>query len=81
LFLLPFALTWVGYGLAPAVLAVFAYRIFNLWLPLGPAAAALYALRRRPPSAKDLVSDAEVGGDDRDALPLEDAGGAHDVHG
>ena len=79
--LLPFALTWVGYGLAPAVLAVFAYRIFNLWLPLGPAAAALYALRRRPPSAKDLVSDAEVGGDDRDALPLEDAGGAHDVHG
>jgi uncharacterized membrane protein YbhN (UPF0104 family) len=80
--LLPFALTWVGYGLAPAVLAVFAYRIFNLWLPLGPAAAALYALQRLPPSTEpDLVSDAEVGGDDRDALPVEDAGRSEDVHG
>jgi uncharacterized membrane protein YbhN (UPF0104 family) len=49
--LLPFALTWVGYGLPAAVLAAFAYRVFNLWLPLGPAAAALYALRRRPPEA------------------------------
>ena len=47
--LLPFALTWVGYGLPAAVLAVFCYRVFNLWLPLGPAAAALYALQRRPP--------------------------------
>jgi uncharacterized membrane protein YbhN (UPF0104 family) len=80
--LLPFALTWVGYGLAPAVLAVFAYRIFNLWLPLGPAAAALYALQRLPPSTEpDLVSDAEVGSDDRDALPVEDAGRSDDVHG
>jgi uncharacterized membrane protein YbhN (UPF0104 family) len=49
--LLPFALTWVGYGLAPAVLAVFAYRIFNLWLPLGPAAVGLYHLQHRPPDA------------------------------
>jgi len=49
--LLPFALVWVGYGLPAAVLAVFAYRIFNLWLPLGPAAAGLYALRRRPPES------------------------------
>ncbi len=48
--LLPFALVWVGYGLPAAVLAVFAYRIFNLWLPLGPAVAALFALRRRPPT-------------------------------
>ncbi len=47
--LLPFALTWVGYHLAPALLAVFAYRVFNLWLPLGPSVAALFALRRRPP--------------------------------
>ncbi len=47
--LLPFALTWVGYHLAPALLAVFTYRVFNLWLPLGPAAAGLFALRRRPP--------------------------------
>jgi uncharacterized membrane protein YbhN (UPF0104 family) len=77
--LLPFALMWVGYGLAAAVLAVFAYRVFNLWLPLGPAAAALYALRRRPPDAL-LPSDAEVGGDDGDAEPVEDARGAHDVN-
>src|SRR5438874_11877232 len=47
--LLPFALTWVGFGLPAAVLAVFCYRVFNLWLPLGPAAAALYALQRRAP--------------------------------
>jgi len=84
--LLPFALTWVGYGLPAAVLAVFAYRIFNLWLPLGPAAAALYALRRRPPETPlppggGLAPDAEVRGDDRDAEPVEDAGGAHDVNG
>jgi uncharacterized membrane protein YbhN (UPF0104 family) len=48
--LLPFALVWVGFGLPAAVLAVFCYRIFNLWLPLGPAAAGLWALQRRPPS-------------------------------
>ena len=64
--LLPFALVWVGYGLAPAVLAVFAYRIFNLWLPLGPAVVALYHLQRRAPeSATELAPDAEVGRDDR----------------
>ncbi|HET7571572.1 MAG TPA: lysylphosphatidylglycerol synthase domain-containing protein [Gaiellaceae bacterium] len=45
--LLPFALAWVGFALAPAILATVAYRIFNLWLPLGPAAAGLIALRRR----------------------------------
>ena len=49
--LLPFALRWVGYGLPAGVLAVFAYRIFNLWLPLGPAIGAVFALRRRPPAA------------------------------
>ncbi|HLY85591.1 MAG TPA: lysylphosphatidylglycerol synthase transmembrane domain-containing protein [Gaiellaceae bacterium] len=72
--LLPFALTWVGYPLAPAVLAVFAYRVFNLWLPLGPAIAGLYALQRRPPSQDGelLAADAEVGGDDRDGLPAVD---------
>ena len=84
--LLPFALTWVGYSLPAAVLAVFAYRIFNLWLPLGPAAAALYALQRRPPetppqSVGALAPDAEVGGDDRDAQPVEDARGANDMNG
>jgi uncharacterized membrane protein YbhN (UPF0104 family) len=78
--LLPFALVWVGFGLAAAVLAVFAYRVFNLWLPLGPAAAALYALRRRPPTEAPLAADAEVGRDDRDAEAVEDAGGARDVN-
>ena len=47
--LLPFALVWVGYSLPAAVLAVFAYRVFNLWLPLGPSALALYHLQRRAP--------------------------------
>ena len=46
--LLPFALNWVGFPLAAAVLAVFAYRIFNFWLPIVPAAAGVIALRRRP---------------------------------
>jgi uncharacterized membrane protein YbhN (UPF0104 family) len=44
--LVPFALAWAGVGLAPAVLAVGAYRIFNLWLPLLPAAIGLRHLRR-----------------------------------
>src|SRR5262249_11325011 len=42
--LLPFALVWVGAGLAPAVLAVFLYRFFNLWLPLIPSVVGLRAL-------------------------------------
>ncbi|HUZ16529.1 MAG TPA: lysylphosphatidylglycerol synthase domain-containing protein [Gaiellaceae bacterium] len=46
--LLPFALHWVGFPLAAAVLAVFTYRIFNLWLPIVPATAGVIALRRRP---------------------------------
>jgi uncharacterized membrane protein YbhN (UPF0104 family) len=68
--LLPFALTWVGYGLPAAVLAVFTYRIFNLWLPLGPSAAALYALQRRAPEVPGPLAgaDAEIGGDDGDGL-------------
>ena len=70
--LLPFALTWVGYGLPSAVLAVFAYRIFNLWLPLGPAAVGLWHLQRRAPGSA-LPADAEVGGDDRDGKSVEDA--------
>jgi uncharacterized membrane protein YbhN (UPF0104 family) len=43
--LLPFALSWCGIPLAAAVLAVFAYRVFNLWLPLVPAALGLRSLR------------------------------------
>jgi hypothetical protein len=80
--LLPFALAWVAFGLPAAVLAVFAYRIFNLWLPLGPAIGALYALQQRPPeSPGPLAPDAEVRGDDRDAQPVEDTRSAHDVNG
>jgi uncharacterized membrane protein YbhN (UPF0104 family) len=44
--LLPFALTWTGVALATAVISVFAYRLFNLWLPLLPAAGAVFVLRR-----------------------------------
>jgi uncharacterized membrane protein YbhN (UPF0104 family) len=80
--LLPFALVWVGFSLPAAVLAVFAYRVFNLWLPLGPAAFALYHLQRRAPEgAEPLAPDAEVGGDDRHGASLEDARSAHDMHG
>jgi uncharacterized membrane protein YbhN (UPF0104 family) len=80
--LLPFALTWVGYGLPSAVLAVFAYRIFNLWLPLGPAAVALYHLQQRAPeNPGPLSADAEVGGDDGDGEPVEDARSVRDANG
>ncbi len=44
--LLPLALTWTGTALATAVITVFVYRLFNLWLPLIPAAAAVFLLRR-----------------------------------
>jgi uncharacterized membrane protein YbhN (UPF0104 family) len=43
--LLPFALSWTGISLSAAVLAVFAYRVCNLWLPLVPAALGLRSLR------------------------------------
>ena len=43
--LLPFALYWTGMSLAAAVLAVFAYRVFNLWPPLVPAALGMRSLR------------------------------------
>jgi uncharacterized membrane protein YbhN (UPF0104 family) len=43
--LLPFALSWMGISLAAAVLAVFAYRVFNLWLPIVPAALGLRSLK------------------------------------
>ena len=48
--LLPFALSWVSVPLAEAVLAVLAYRAFNLWLAIGPATAALRYLRRNQPA-------------------------------
>jgi uncharacterized membrane protein YbhN (UPF0104 family) len=43
---LPFALGWVRIALAPALLAVFVYRLINLWLPMIPALAGLPTLRR-----------------------------------
>jgi uncharacterized membrane protein YbhN (UPF0104 family) len=43
--LLPFSLGWLGIALAPALLAVFAYRLINLWLPIVPALAGLPTLR------------------------------------
>lgn len=44
--LVSFALAWTGVPLATAVLGVTAYRVFNLWLPLLPAAFGLRHLRR-----------------------------------
>jgi uncharacterized membrane protein YbhN (UPF0104 family) len=44
--LLPFALGWSGVALAAALLAVVGYRVFNLWLPLLPAALGLPHIRR-----------------------------------
>jgi hypothetical protein len=43
--LVSFALAWTGIPLAKAVLAVCAYRIFNLWQPLLPAAIGLRHLK------------------------------------
>jgi uncharacterized membrane protein YbhN (UPF0104 family) len=43
--LLPFSLEWLAIPLAPALTAVFAYRLINLWLPIVPALAGLPTLR------------------------------------
>jgi uncharacterized membrane protein YbhN (UPF0104 family) len=48
--MLPFALMWTGIALPAAILCVFIYRLFNLWLPLVPAAAAVFVLRRTTPA-------------------------------
>jgi uncharacterized membrane protein YbhN (UPF0104 family) len=44
--LMTFALVWVGVPIAPALLGVVTYRLFNFWLPVIPALAALPAVRR-----------------------------------
>jgi uncharacterized membrane protein YbhN (UPF0104 family) len=44
--LVSFAIAWTGVALSAAVLGVFAYRVFNLWLPLLPAALGLRSLKR-----------------------------------
>jgi uncharacterized membrane protein YbhN (UPF0104 family) len=43
--LLPFSLGWLKIALLPALLAVFAYRLINLWLPMIPALAGLPTLQ------------------------------------
>ena len=43
---LTFALHWVGAPFVPALLGVVTYRLFNFWLPIIPAFAALPAVRR-----------------------------------
>jgi uncharacterized membrane protein YbhN (UPF0104 family) len=48
--LMPFAMHWMTVPLAAAVIAVFAYRVCNLWLPLGPAALSMRHLRGSLPS-------------------------------
>jgi uncharacterized membrane protein YbhN (UPF0104 family) len=45
--LMPLTLVASGSPFAGAILGVFTYRIFNLWLPLVPAAVAVPHLRRR----------------------------------
>ena len=42
--LMTFALVWVGLGLAPALVAVVVYRVFNFWLAILPATAVLPGL-------------------------------------
>ena len=44
--LLPFALLWAGAQLAAAILAVFVYRFFNLWVPLIPAVIGIRRLQQ-----------------------------------
>ena len=48
--LMPFALNWVGFPLASSILAVIAYRVFNLWLPMIPAVISLRHLERQDPT-------------------------------
>jgi uncharacterized membrane protein YbhN (UPF0104 family) len=48
--LMPFAMHWMTVPLAAAVLAVFAYRLCNVWIPLAPAAWCLRHLRLSKPA-------------------------------
>jgi len=49
--LMTFALVWVGVPFAPALLGVVTYRLFNFWLPVIPALAAVRQLRRAASSS------------------------------
>jgi uncharacterized membrane protein YbhN (UPF0104 family) len=53
--LMTFALVWVGVPLAPALLGVVTYRLFNFWLPVIPALAAVRQLRRAASSTRGLM--------------------------
>ncbi len=64
--LMPLAFTWVGMGLAPAVVAVFAYRMLTLLIALPPALIA-------NPRVKRLVVAYAPGGPRERALPLAGA--------
>ena len=44
---MPLTLVAAGAPFAGAILGVYVYRLFNLWVPLLPAAAAVPRLRRR----------------------------------
>lgn len=55
--LMPLTLVAAGAPFAGAILGVIAYRIFNLWLPLVPAAAAVPHLRRRYGRAFQALPD------------------------
>jgi uncharacterized membrane protein YbhN (UPF0104 family) len=44
--LLTYSLVWLEIALVPALLAVFAYRLINVWLPMIPALAGIPTLRR-----------------------------------
>jgi uncharacterized membrane protein YbhN (UPF0104 family) len=44
--LMTFSLVWVGLGLAPALMGVLVYRLFNFWLPIVPALVVLPSLSR-----------------------------------
>lgn len=50
--LMPFAMHWMDVALGAAVLAVFLYRLGNLWLPLAPAAAAVRWLQLAAPATE-----------------------------
>jgi uncharacterized membrane protein YbhN (UPF0104 family) len=58
--LLPFALTWIGYPLATSILAVIAYRLFNLWFAVIPAVAGLRRLRRKRRAPRPRPNTAQL---------------------
>jgi uncharacterized membrane protein YbhN (UPF0104 family) len=58
--LLPFALGWLKIALLPALLAVFAYRLINLWLPMIPALAGLPTIRRLEATARKRPATARA---------------------